>query len=64
METILSPPKNNLIQDSEENKKMDNQFWTPTTQRNITPRNPVMFTRTPAKKKSCKYSLRISWSCS
>jgi hypothetical protein len=28
-----SPPKNNLIQDSEEMKKMDTQFWTPTKQR-------------------------------
>jgi hypothetical protein len=49
-----SPPKNILIQDSEENEENDTQFQTPTKQRKTTPRNPMMPTRTASKKKSCK----------
>jgi hypothetical protein len=42
------------IQDSEGNEEMDTQFWTPTEQRKMMPRNPMIFARTFSKKKSCK----------
>jgi hypothetical protein len=35
-------------------KKMDTQFQTPIKQRQMTPSNPMMHTRTYSKKKFCK----------
>jgi hypothetical protein len=49
-----SPPKNNLIQDSEEIKKMDTQVLTPTKQTETMPRKQKRSTGTLSKKKSCK----------
>jgi hypothetical protein len=53
IETIL-PQKINECRILGEMKKMDTLFWTPTIQRKVTPRNPIMSTRTISKRKSCK----------
>jgi hypothetical protein len=56
-----SPSKNNIIKDSEGNE--ENGYLIPVS--NKTKMNdskePKDVTKTPPKKKSCKYSLRISW---
>jgi hypothetical protein len=57
-----SPPKNKLVQDSEENEENGYPVPDPNKTKTI-PKNSTKPKRTPRKKKSCKKSLRISRRC-
>jgi hypothetical protein len=50
----FSPPKNNLIQDSQGNDENGYPVLDSNKTKKMTARNPMMPTRTSSKKKSCK----------